>query len=509
MRIYLLILFASITLFGRAQQNVGIGTNTPNASAVLDVSATNKGVLIPRLTTTQRQAIVNPATGLLAFDTDKGAVMFFDGTAWRALSFVDENKTDPQSRSSVQPALSAGFGTRVAISGNYAIIGAPRYGATGLLNMGVAYIFNKTSNGWKQVARLAARDSAAGDYFGGSVAISGDYAVVGSSNKTIGANVAQGAAYVYRRAGANWILDTALLKPGGAAYEDFGWSVGVCAFNSGGPGLAIGIPYSDATGPDRGQVFFYSRKTTGTWDFVQNVSPADLSNADYYGFTIAMDTDYVAIGATGQDNATYAYADAGAAYVYAYGGGVWNFQQKLQGTVTRGQFGFALAISGNKLAVGAPWATTYNNTSSSVNIYARTGSTWTNTTSLFIYNFEVVPNAGQLQPVTGTTSISIANLTFGISLALDGNTLLIGASGGTDYPNGGSSYYSDRIGAVYIYKNFSGNSFTKTNIIQSDFPGNGDLFGQSVSMANNQYIIGSPHAIINGLVNAGNVYFGN
>ncbi|MEP7107213.1 MAG: hypothetical protein ABI760_04510, partial [Ferruginibacter sp.] len=297
-------------------------------------------------------------------------------------------------------------------------------------------------------------------------------------------------------------------QPGGQAFEDFGWSVGVCAYNSAGIGIAIGIPYSDAVGADRGEVYCY-RKTGNAWAFVQNMAPTDLSNADYYGSTIAMDTDYVAIGATGQDNLTYAYADAGAAYIYAFGGGVWNFQQKLQGITARGQFGFSLSISSNMLAIGAPWATTYSNTSSSVFIYTRTGSSWTNTASLFISNFEVVPNAGQIQPISGTTSISIANLTFGLSVSLTGNTLLVGAPGGTEYPNGGSSYYSDRIGAVYIYKNFSGNTFTRTNLIQSEFPGNGDLFGQSLSIAGNKYVIGSPHAIVNGFVNAGNVYFGN
>ncbi len=502
----LLLLLTGITMFANGQ-NVGIGTSSPNSSAALDVNATNKGMLIPRLTTAQRIAVSNPAMGLLVFDTDKGTVMFYDGTSWRSLSFTDENKTDPQSRSSTQPVQSAGFGTRVSLSGSYAIIGAPRYGGSGLLNQGLAYIFHKSSSGWKQVARLAARDSVAGDYFGGSVAISGDYAIVGSANKKVGANVAQGASYIYRRSGSAWLLDTILKKPNGQAYEDFGWGVGICAFNTGGPGVAIGIPYSDVGGADKGEVYCY-KKTGAQWAFVQNIIPTDLLTADYYGFSVAMDTDYVAIGATGQDNALYAYTDAGAAYVYAFGGGVWNFQQKLQGTTARGQFGFALSLSGNKLAVGAPWATTYSNTSSSVNIYTRTGSSWANTTSLFIYNFEIVPNAGQLQPVQGTTSISIANLTFGISLSLAGNTLMIGASGGMHYPNGGSSYYSDRIGSVYIYKNFSGNTYTRTNILQSDFPGNGDLYGQSLAISGNDYIIGSPNAIVNGLVNAGNVYFG-
>ncbi|MEP7109269.1 MAG: hypothetical protein ABI760_14845, partial [Ferruginibacter sp.] len=244
MKIYLLVFVTGIALFSRAQ-NLGIGTTTPDKTAILDVSSTNKGLLMPRLSSVQRKAISNPAMGLMVFDTDKFSLMFFDGSAWRVMSFADENKSEPQSRSSSQPAINAGFRTRVSISGDYAVIGAPRYSGSGLNNMGLAYIFNKSAGGWKQVSRLAARDSTAGDYFGGAVAISGDYAIVGSSNKKIGDNVAQGKAYIYRRSGTTWVLDTALVKGSGQAYEDFGWSVGVCAFNSGGPGVAIGIPYSD------------------------------------------------------------------------------------------------------------------------------------------------------------------------------------------------------------------------------------------------------------------------
>jgi hypothetical protein len=69
-----------------AQQNVGIGTNTPNNSAILDLTATNKGLLIPRMTSIQRTAIVTPATGLLVFDTDFDQFWYFDGTQWIPLT---------------------------------------------------------------------------------------------------------------------------------------------------------------------------------------------------------------------------------------------------------------------------------------------------------------------------------------------------------------------------------------------------------------------------------------
>lgn len=63
-------------------QNVGIGTTSPNPSAVLDVSSTNKGVLLPRMTTAQRNAIVSPATGLTIFNIDDQCTDIFDGAYW-------------------------------------------------------------------------------------------------------------------------------------------------------------------------------------------------------------------------------------------------------------------------------------------------------------------------------------------------------------------------------------------------------------------------------------------
>jgi hypothetical protein len=66
-------------------QNVGINTTSPDASAALDVTATDKGILVPRLTTSQKNAISSPATGLLVFDTTVGQFYFYNGTTWTTL----------------------------------------------------------------------------------------------------------------------------------------------------------------------------------------------------------------------------------------------------------------------------------------------------------------------------------------------------------------------------------------------------------------------------------------
>jgi Chaperone of endosialidase/Head domain of trimeric autotransporter adhesin len=67
-------------------QNIGIGTQAPNGSAILDVSSTTKGILVPRMTTAQRTAIANPAQGLLVYDTNEKGFAYYDGTAWSSLT---------------------------------------------------------------------------------------------------------------------------------------------------------------------------------------------------------------------------------------------------------------------------------------------------------------------------------------------------------------------------------------------------------------------------------------
>ncbi len=69
-----------------AQQNVGIGTNTPDNSSLLDLTSTSKGILVPRMTTAQRTAITSPATGLLVYDTSLQQFWYFNGTQWVAIT---------------------------------------------------------------------------------------------------------------------------------------------------------------------------------------------------------------------------------------------------------------------------------------------------------------------------------------------------------------------------------------------------------------------------------------
>ena len=70
-----------------ANGSAGIGTNVPNASSILDISSTSKGMLTPRMTRAQRNAIASPATGLLIYQTDNAPGFFYyNGSIWTALN---------------------------------------------------------------------------------------------------------------------------------------------------------------------------------------------------------------------------------------------------------------------------------------------------------------------------------------------------------------------------------------------------------------------------------------
>jgi hypothetical protein len=86
MKNILLLLLGLTAFFNGWSQNIGIGTPTPNASALLDISSNNKGLLMPRMTSAQRNAIVAPAKGLMAFDSSQNSFWYYTGSGWREIA---------------------------------------------------------------------------------------------------------------------------------------------------------------------------------------------------------------------------------------------------------------------------------------------------------------------------------------------------------------------------------------------------------------------------------------
>ena len=107
----------------------------------------------------------------------------------------------------------------MAISGSTAVVGAPGKNS----NTGAAYVFTRSGSTWSQRAELTAADGAAGDQFGGSVALYGSTAVVGAPGKNSNAGVA----YVFTGSGGTWSQRSELFASDAMAYEEFGSSVAV------------------------------------------------------------------------------------------------------------------------------------------------------------------------------------------------------------------------------------------------------------------------------------------
>lgn len=77
-----IVLILSVFCVSSLSAQVGIGTSSPDNSAILDVTASNRGMLFPRLTSVQRNAISAPASGLYVFDTNTNSLWYFNGSVW-------------------------------------------------------------------------------------------------------------------------------------------------------------------------------------------------------------------------------------------------------------------------------------------------------------------------------------------------------------------------------------------------------------------------------------------
>ncbi len=117
MKKLLLLSFFAICLLNAYTQSVGVGTPTPNPSAILDISSTNKGILLPRMSTTQRNAIVSPAVGLTILNTDDLCTDIFDGSAWI------KNCGLKQGDSAIIPANSWIQKSNIGITGRFQAVG--------------------------------------------------------------------------------------------------------------------------------------------------------------------------------------------------------------------------------------------------------------------------------------------------------------------------------------------------------------------------------------------------
>jgi hypothetical protein len=287
------------------------------------------------------------------------------------------------------------FGYGVAVSGDTVVVGAPREDSTAKgiggdqeddsgRDTGAVFVFDRSGATWRQTAYVKASNTYAdpaivpasdplppdGDFFGRSVAISGDMLAVGASGEKSAATgidgdqndtsaPGAGAVYVFRRAGSSWVQESYIKASDTRASASFGMSLAISDDL-----LAVGAMYA---GDNGGGAAYLFRRSGPSWVQEASFQDATLVSNDLFGYDVALSGDTLVVGAIG-------FGNPGQVYVYRHTGTAWEQEALLQPPDAGvSAFGLSVALSGDTLAIGAIGGSDYGG---SVYVYQRTGTEW-------------------------------------------------------------------------------------------------------------------------------------
>ena len=239
------------------------------------------------------------------------------------------------------------FGYSVSIYGDSAIVGAYLEDASGN-NAGAAYIFTRSGSTWTQQQKIVGNDTATGDQFGNSVSIYGDSAIVGAYYEDASGGFA-GAAYIFKKNGSNvWEEEQKIVGNDTATNDQFGNSVSIY-----GDSAIVGAPYEDASGSNAGAAYIFTRSGS-TWTQQQKIVGNDTATDDLFGYSVSIYGDSAIVGARLEDAND---SNTGAAYIFTRSGNTWTQQQKIVGNDTEANdyFGNSVSIYSDSAIVGAPY----------------------------------------------------------------------------------------------------------------------------------------------------------
>ncbi len=405
------------------------------------------------------------------------------------------------------------FGYSLALDGDTLAIGALQEDSNGTGvntgnqadnsagDSGAVYVFVRNGDTWTQQAYIKASNAGAGDRFGYSVALSGDTLAVGAifeDSDATGVNgdqldddgVNSGAAYVFVRDGATWTQQAYVKASNTDSGDWFGSSVALS-----GDTLAVGATQEDSgatgvdqnqtieTAPDSGAVYVFVREGD-VWTQQAYVKASNTDSFDAFGTSVALDGDTLAVGAHREASnakginpggeADNSATNSGAAYVFSRSGGSWSQQAfvKASNSEAEDQFGVSVALSGNTLVVGAPYedsgATgvngnqTFDNRSNSgaVYVFVRNATTWTQEAYLKASN----PDVTDL---------------FGYSVAAAGDLVVVGAPYEASNADGVGGNQDDNSltlsGAAYVFARTDA-AWTQVGYVKASNSESSDLF---------------------------------
>jgi len=364
----------------------------------------------------------------------KTLYFILSGLALTFMQVIAQDFTEVFKAVASDRAASDFFGNSVSISGNYAIVGAPSEdedagGGNTLNGAGSVYIFERDGNGdWNEVQKIVASDRAVEDYFGYSVCISGTYAIVGS-----------------------------LIED-----EDAG----------GGNTLN-----------EAGSAYIFERDGSGNWNEVQKIVASDREEGDKFAYSVSISGNYVLVGAAWEDEDAgggNTRDEAGSAYIFERdGSGNWNEVQKIVASDRKQEdiFAYSVSISGNYVLVGA-----YCEDED-----AGGGNTLDGAGSAYIFERDGSGNWNEVQKIVAPDRA--VNDFFGHSVSISGNYAIVGAYLEDEDAEGGNTLF--QAGSAYIFERDGSGNWNELQKIVAHDRAVEDIFGTSVSISGNYAIVGA------------------
>jgi trimeric autotransporter adhesin len=350
---------------------------------------------------------------------------------------------------------------------------AIRVTTTSTFGVNAEYNWVVTRAGTEEVY-IKAGNPAAADGFGASVALDGDNLLVGAPwqdgakggvnalRMSSGANDS-GAAYLFTRTGTTWSEQAYFKADAPAAGDYFGSDVAILD-----DVIVIGAPRTDPTGasgapPRAGVAYVFVRGSDGSWSQQARLSAQDGAAGNLFGLRLALRKDLLLIGATAEK---LAGQSSGAVYVFSRAANAWQATQTLTAAkpIADSAFGSALALDGDTLAIGAQKDPSSAAAAGSAYVFTQQGGAWT-----------------QQQRIEPTTPS--AGATFGWSVAVQGDTLVVGAPRATVSLTAPS-------GQAYVFERTSGH-WQQTLVLQAPVPRITDYFGVDLVLMPTGLLIGA------------------
>lgn len=335
-----------------------------------------------------------------------------------------------------------------------------------------ARVYARNSNVWSLQQNLAvARPE--NDHFGLAVDIEGNQAIVGALDEDTPAGASAGAAYLFQRSGTTWTRSNQLLDSTGLAGDRFGVSVGITADYA-----IVGADYDDENSvANCGSATLFARNTFwGTWAQLGQKCKLETTANATMGRAVAINGSQAIIGSPNWNGS------AGRVWVLSLTSLSWSSQGWLQPAadpnwgVGNSLFGFSVAIHGDVALVGQPRFSPYFPDVGRAHVFRKSGGWWT---------FDKIFDP----PAIGAFPLPERGGQFGFSVALDGNTAVVGANGGVAGWTGG--FASDNREGRAFASTYSGGSWSDLQTLPATGVVSGSHFGMSSAVSGNTIAIGA------------------